>query len=293
MPRNTPFPPLRRQPEPEPPPSRLEMLRERLSRFITRFQAVFILGAGMLLALAALTLYDSTKPPPQRLTQSDIDAAVVRALASTTPGPSYASQVYEIIRPSLVRVHALSSGGDLETGVGVGSGVVIDDSGIILSSLHVVDGAAEVRVIFADGMESEAKIMVRQPEKDLAILSANELPDDLMPATMSNSSTLRVGDEVFPVGNPFGVSNSLSAGVVSGLGRNYRSPSSGELLTDLIQFDAAVNPGNSGGPLLNRDGEVVGVVTGLLNPTDQEVFIGIGLAVPIETAVAPLGSPPH
>jgi S1-C subfamily serine protease len=295
MPRQTPFPPFGRQPEPEPepPPTRLAIARGRLSRFYVRFRSLFLIFFGVLIALAAFAAYDATKPPPQRLTQRDIDAAVGRALASATPSPSYASQVFQVIRPSLVRVHALTSRTDPENGVGVGAGVVIDDSGIILSSLHVVAGALEVRVFFADGSESTAEIIVRQPENDLAILSANEIPDDLVPAVMGNSGALQVGDEVFPVGNPFGVSNSLSAGVVSGLGRSYRSPSTGDQLSNLIQFDAAVNPGNSGGPLLNRYGEVVGVVTGLLNPTEQEVFIGIGLAVPIETATAPLGSPPH
>jgi S1-C subfamily serine protease len=295
MSRHTPFPPFRRQPEPEPkpPPTRLELLRGRLGRFRTRFRSVFLVAASVLIAMAAFMLYDASKPAPQRLTQRDIDAAVARALASATPMPSYASQVYEIIRPSLVRVHALPTIDGPPSGIGVGSGVVIDETGIILSSLHVVDGAAQVRVVFANGEESVAEVMVRQPENDLVILSVLEVPDDLVPATMAGSDMLRVGDEVFPVGNPFGVSNSLSAGVVSGLGRQYRSPRTGLLLSNLIQFDAAVNPGNSGGPLVNRNGDVVGIVTGLLNPTDQEVFIGIGLAVPIETAVAPLGPVPH
>ena len=170
---------------------------------------------------------------------------------------------------------------------------MIDDSGTILGSLHVVRDAVEVRVTFADGTESQARVIVRQPENDLAVLRPDVIPDDLVPATLTGSDTLRVGDEVVAVGNPFGISNSLSAGVVSGLGRQYRSPKTAETLTNLIQFDAAVNPGNSGGPLLNRDGEVVGIVAALLNPTEQDVFIGIGLAVPIETAAAALGSPPY
>jgi len=97
---------------------------------------------------------------------------------------------------------------------------------------------------------------------------------------------------VFVVGNPFGIRNSLSAGVVSGLNRNFKSPKTGATLSNLIQFDAAANPGNSGGPLLNRDGEVVGIVTALYNPTDQEVFVGIAFAVPIDAAGGAMGSPP-
>ena len=289
------FPPVVRQPKPEPkpPPSRLAALRQRFSRFYTRFHSAFLIGAGMLIALAALLLYDMAKPPPQRLTQRDINAAVARALASATPPPSYASQAYEIIRPSLVRVQALVAKTEAESEVALGTGVVIDDSGTILGSLHVVRDAVEVRVTFADGTESEARVIVRQPENDLAVLRPTVIPDDLVPATLTSSDTLRVGDDVVAVGNPFGISNSLSAGVVSGMGRNYRSPKTGDTLTKLIQFDAAVNPGNSGGPLLNRDGEVVGIVTALLNPTEQDVFIGIGFAVPIETAASAAGSPPY
>lgn len=294
MRQNKSFPPLHPLPEAEPkqPPTALEVLRRRLSRQYTRFRNVFLIGAGILIALAAMFLYDSTKPPPQRLTQRDINAAVERALASATPKPSYESQVYEIIRPSLVRVGALVLKAGGKTEGALGTGVVIDDRGIILTSLHIVKDAIEVRVVFADGTESVASIIVRQPENDLAVLRAREIPDDLVPATLSSSTTLRVGDEVVAVGNPFGISNSLSAGVVSGLGRAYKSPKTGETLTDLIQFDAAVNPGNSGGPLLNRDGEVVGIVTSLLNPNEQEVFIGIGFAVPIETAGGAAGAPP-
>lgn len=295
MRQNKPFPPTRRQsePEPKPPPSRLEVLGQRFSRFYARFQTAFLIGAGLLVALAALILYDTAKPPPQRLTQRDINAAVARALASATPAPSYASQVYEIIHPSLVRIQALDSKTEGKPEVSLGAGVVIDDSGTILASLHIVRDATDIRVTFADGTESEATIIVRQPENDLVVLRPAVIPDDLAPATLTSSDTLHVGDEVVAVGNPFGISNSLSAGVVSGLRRNYVSPKTSETLTNLIQFDAAVNPGNSGGPLLNRDGEVVGIVTALLNPTQQDVFIGIGFAVPIETASGALGSPPY
>ncbi len=285
------FPPVRRQPEPEPQPSasRWDLLRQRLAQFHTRFRGAFLIGAGMLVSLAALFAFNAVQTPPQRLTQRDINAAVARALASATPSPARASLVFEAIHPSLVRVRALISSTDTATG----AGVVIDDTGTILSSLHIVKDAVEVIVVFADGTESAASITVSQPENDLVVLRPDVVPDDLVPATLTSSDTLRVGDEVVAVGNPFGISNSLSAGVVSGLRRSYKSPKTGESLTNLIQFDAAVNPGNSGGPLLNRDGEVVGIVTALLNPNDQDVFIGIGFAMPIETAAAAAGAPPY
>lgn len=289
------FPPVRGRPqsEPELPPSRLESWRQKSKRLYTRFHSIVLVATAVVITLAAVLAYNSTRQPPQRLTQRDIDAAVTRTLASATPKPSYASLAYETIHPSLVRVNALVSKSGGKTQGALGTGVVIDDSGTILTNLHVVKDAIGVQVVFADGTESDAAIIVRQPENDLAVIRASIIPDDLVPATLAGAGGLRVGDEVFAAGNPFGINNSLSAGVVSGLGRAYKSPKTGITLSNLIQFDAAVNPGNSGGPLVNRDGEVVGIVTALLNPTEQEFFVGIGFAVTIETAAAAMGTPPY
>ncbi|MBI2832045.1 MAG: trypsin-like peptidase domain-containing protein [Chloroflexi bacterium] len=294
MRQNRTFPPVNRQPEPEPPPlpSRVNVLRHRIGCFYTRFHKGFLASAVILIALATMLVYDSTKPPPQRLTQRDINAAVERALAAARPKPSYASEAYQIIRPSVVHVSALLSETEGKNNTAIGAGVVIDDTGTILTSLHIVKDAVRVRVVFADGTESEAAIVLRQPENDLAVLRPSVIPDDLLPATLGSSEGLRVGDEVVAVGDPFGITDSVSAGVVSGLGRNFKSPKTGDMLRNLIQFDAAVNPGNSGGPLVNRNGEVLGIVTALLNPTEQEVFIGIGFAVTIETAGGAAGAPP-
>jgi S1-C subfamily serine protease len=114
-----------------------------------------------------------------------------------------------------------------------------------------------------------------------------------VPATLGNPNAVRIGDEAYVVGNPFGLYSSMSAGVISGLDRSYQPPNSNQQLQGLIQIDAAVNPGNSGGPLLNRDGEVIGIVDGLVNPTDQNFFVGIGFAVPITAAGGAVGSPPY
>jgi len=173
-----------------------------------------------------------------------------------------------------------------------GTGVVIVDSGLILTNLHVVEGARRIHVTFFDGTESEASVVGERPEHDLAVLQAKTLPDDMMPATMRSTDGLKPGDEVVAVGFPFGIGPSASAGVISGLKREYVSPEGKRLLTNLIQFDAAVNPGNSGGPLVTLDGEVIGIVTGLLNPTENRVFIGIGFAVPIENAASSIGLSP-
>jgi len=175
---------------------------------------------------------------------------------------------------------------------GVGTGVVIVDKGVILTNLHVVAGADKIKVRFFDGMETEATIIGARPEHDLAVLQAKAIPDDLQAATLRSTADLQVGDQVVAVGFPFGIGPSASAGVVSGLKREYHSPEGKRVLTNLIQFDAAANPGNSGGPLVTADGEVVGIVTGILNPTSQRVFIGIGFAVPIENAAAAVGMSP-
>ncbi len=175
---------------------------------------------------------------------------------------------------------------------GIGTGVVIVDKGVILTNLHVVLGAEKIKVRFFDGMEAEATIIGARPEHDLAVLQAKSIPDDLVAATLRSTADLQVGDQVVAVGFPFGIGPSASAGVVSGLKREYHSPEGKRILTNLIQFDAAANPGNSGGPLVTADGEVVGIVTGILNPTSQRVFIGIGFAVPIENAAAAVGMSP-
>ena len=167
--------------------------------------------------------------------------------------------------------------------------MVINFDGVVLTSLHIVDGAEDIEVSFADGTRSGALIAGIDPGKDIAALVPYTPPGLIVPATIAASSPMRVGDEVFVVGNPLGLVGSMSAGVVSGLEREVKLVGREQSLRGLIQFDAAVNPGNSGGPLLDRRGQVVGIVTGLANPTEQEVFIGIGFAVPIGEALGGAG----
>jgi len=176
---------------------------------------------------------------------------------------------------------------------GLGTGVIVDMAGDILTALHVVADATAIKLTFADGTTSGAKIIVQQPENDIAVLRPNNLPSKIVPATLGNPGTMQIGSEAFVVGNPFGLYGSLSSGVVSGLNRSFQFPNSDRVLRGLIQVDAAVNPGNSGGPLVNRDGQVVGIVTGLLNPGNEDVFIGIGLAVPIDVAGGAAGLPQY
>lgn len=245
-----------------------------------------------MLALLVVLTNALTTPSTRQLTQEDINAAVLHALQHNTL-PSAAAKAYEVIRPAVVRVRRLEPNKQGEYAEkGVGTGVVIVDKGVILTNLHVVYGAKRVQVVFADGLESDATITGVQPEHDLAVLRAETIPDDLVAATMRSTANLALGEQVVAVGFPFGIGPSATAGVVSGLRREFRSPEGQRLLTNLIQFDAAVNPGSSGGPLVTADGEVVGIVTAILNPTVERFFVGIGFAVPIENAAAAAGIPP-
>jgi len=260
---------------------------------MARHERIALVVLTALLSSLLVIGYTATKPPARQITQHDIDAAVLHTLDSNVL-PSAAAKAFEIVQQSVVRVRRLEHLKDEEDDRvrGIGSGVVIVDKGVILTNLHVVNGAERVQVVFADGTESDATVIGLQPENDLAVLQAKTIPDDLVPATLRSTRDLAMGDEVIAVGFPFGIGPSVSAGVVSGLKREYRSPEGKRLLTNLIQFDAAANPGNSGGPLATMDGEVVGIVTAILNPSDQGVFIGIGFAVPIENAASAVGISP-
>lgn len=266
--------------------------RSRWRNLCTRFERPLWVAAAGALALLVVLTHAWIAPAPRQITQEDIGAAVLHTL-ETTVLPSPAAKAYEVIRPSIVRVRRMETdkkGEDLERGVG--TGVVIVDKGTILTNLHVVLGAKRVQVVFADGLESDATVIGVQPEHDLAVLQAQKIPDDLVAATMRSTADLALGDQVVAVGFPFGIGPSATAGIVSGLRREFLSPEGKRLLTNLIQFDAAANPGSSGGPLVTAQGEVVGIVTAILNPTDQRFFVGIGFAVPIENAAAAVGMPP-
>ncbi|MBU6260622.1 MAG: trypsin-like peptidase domain-containing protein [Burkholderiales bacterium] len=261
-----------------------------------------MLGAlvALLAAAALLVGLGRWHPGARPLTQGDIDAAVRHSL-ERAPLPSSAARAYRAVLPSVVRVVALLDDKDrgdehparraLERSLG--TGVVIVDNGTILTALHVVAGARRIRVRFFDGSDSDARIVGTQPANDLAVLRALKLPDDLEPATMRSTADLEPGDEVIAVGHPFGIGPSVTHGIVSGLGREFISPAGRTRLTNLIQFDAAANPGNSGGPLVTSDGAVVGIVIAILNPTPAHTFIGIGFAVPIENAAAAAGMNPY
>jgi putative serine protease PepD len=203
------------------------------------------------------------------------------ASPSASRSPSTAD-IYAALAPSVVYIEATVAGGST---VDSGTGVVVNATGTVLTALHVVRGAGTIRLTFADGTTSAAGISAADPAHDIAILAPATLPDPVVPAVLGRSDRLSVGDGVVAIGNPLGLTRTTTTGVVSGLGRVVHDPDGGSL-SGLIQFDAAVNPGSSGGPLLNARGEVVGIVVALANPTSARTFIGIGFAVPIGTAVA-------
>ena len=254
------------------------------------YERAVLLAAGALVGLCMVALQHALVGAAPGLSEAQVVAAVTRTLEARTP-PSPAIKAYQAVRGSIVRVRAI---GDTlkhdEAQRAVGSGVVIVDKGLILTNLHVVSRASRIVVTFFNGLESEAKVISTQPENDLAVVQAAQVPDDLRAATLRSSRRLVEGEHVTAVGFPFGIGPSVSAGVISGTGREYRAPEGGRSLSNLIQFDAAANPGSSGGPLVNAEGEVIGIVTAILSASGT--YSGISFAVPIETAAAAAGLPP-
>lgn len=253
--------------------------------------ALGLLGSGAGLVLFA-TLWPAQDPRPDR----NIESVVATAVAKAADAPARSSLVFRAILPSLVYIKTEGGGARGASGTGVGSGVIVNEDGSILTANHVVDGARTITVTFADGTEATAEVVEAQPEQDLAVLQADGAPGVIVPAVLGGGG--RIGDEAYAVGNPLGLVASFSAGVISGLDRTIPLPPnparpSIRSLSGLIQFDAAVNPGSSGGPLLNRNGQVIGIVTALANPGNQDSFTGIGFAVPLGAAGGGRGGPPR
>ncbi len=253
-----------------------------------------LLVLGLLVGAASVWAIQRPDPnAPAPLTESKVASIVMETLA-TKSLPSRAAQVAAAVQPSIVKIRTLDGQPPppgLISEPGKGAGFVIKDDGSILTNHHVVAGSERIVVTFANGLESPATVISAQPERDLAVLAPARMPDDLKPVVLAPSGQMAPGDMVVAVGFPFGMGPSVSAGVISGLNRTYRIPG-GEPLTGLIQFDAAVNPGSSGGPLVNQSGEVLGVVTALLNPSPDGAFAGIGFAVTMDSAANAAGIPP-
>src|SRR5258708_14437784 len=189
----------------ETPISRRELWRQRLARMRKTMRTALPFATGVFAALVALLLYHLFFPGPPQLTSSDVNRSFARLLASAPPPPAFSAIAYRRIQPSvvLIQIHAPDTFGQTEEGLG--SGVVIDDSGDILTSLHVVANATDIQVSFADGTQSVAEVVGRQPQNDIAVLRAKEPPAQIVPAILGNPRAMHVGDQVFVVGNPFGL----------------------------------------------------------------------------------------
>lgn len=250
-------------------------------------RARLVLAVALLL-LAGLVLLAAARPAgPVPVTSHDVDSGVQRGIAAQAQAqaraPADASRAYATILPSIVLITATTA-----QGKDTGAGVIVTTEGTILTAFHVVDGARAITVSYSDGTSSPARLGRAQRDQDTATLVVDRPPEVVVPAVLGGM--LPVGAPVFAVGHPLGLTDSLTAGVVSALDRTVRVPGNREL-QHLIQFDAAVNPGSSGGPLLDRAGHVVGIVTGLADPTEGSRFSGIGFAVPIATASGTAGGP--
>jgi S1-C subfamily serine protease len=269
---------------PEPEAAALAAPLPRRARFFARLLARSRRDR-IALALIAILVFATVFAAGSVLPQ-DVQLGTV-ATASPTPTPTM-PELYARLAQTVVTVRSELPDGK----TALGSGVIIDEDADILTALHVVADATKITVTFADGMTVEAKIFAKQPDNDIAGIRALGHPNGMAVATMGNPNALNVGDDAIVIGNPFGLSRSLSTGVISGLHRTIQPPGAAKPMTELIQFDAAVNPGNSGGPLFNRDGDVVGIVSGLANPNGQASFAGIGFAVNIQAAGGAVGVPP-
>jgi len=260
-----------------------------IQRYAAQLRYPALLVGGALLGALLVIVYLRVNPPEGTLDQRRIEQIAQEQIAQATPPPPIAPQIYAALRPAVVSIQIEGVAADNNSFRGRGSGVIVEESGRILTSLHVVQGAQTVKVRFYDGTEANARITATLPERDLATLEVPGIPEGIEPAVLGGG--VSVGDNVVAIGSPFGLDGSLTMGVVSGTGRRFTVQTTGQVLENMIQFDAAVNPGNSGGPLVDMAGRVVGIVTGIANPFGQSAFIGLGFAVPIQAAsglVAPV-----
>ena len=248
------------------------------------------LGIGLALVLGVIAIVRTSDNPstltPEQIS-STISSEVANGIADAQNVPPPGEIAFRAIQPSMVYISS-NRGGTAPEDSKSGAGVIIDADGQILTALHVVDGAESIEVTFADGTQSSATIASQQP----TTTSPCSHPTSRRASSCRRCSAAAcsIGDEVYATGHPFGLADSFSAGVVSGLNRTVPITEQ-QTLTGLIQFDAAVNPGNSGGPLLNSAGQIVGIVTALANPADENFFVGIGFAIPIATAGGAAGAP--
>lgn len=235
---------------------------------------------GVVLAAVVLATRDSPQPLDRTEARTIAAGVVENALEDLGRKPAASAEVYRQILPSIVAIETKNAS-PRGHGDGFGTGVVVHPAGTILTAFHVIEGAGSIHVTSASGTRSEAAVVATDPANDTAVLALERLPEVVVPAVLGGG--VRIGDEAYAVGHPLRLVDSITSGVISGLDRSVEA-NDGTRLRGLIQFDAAVNPGSSGGPLLNRRGQVIGIVTALASPSRSGAFNGIGFAVPIGTA---------
>jgi len=217
-------------------------------------------------------------------------SAVYSSASALTAEEITTIEAYERVAPSVVNITTQACEAEFffcatPSITGSGSGVVLREDGLIITNSHVVSGAQDIRVVLSDGRRLEARITASDPNDDLAVIKVDVGDRPLKAIALGDSDTLKVGQRVLAVGNPFGLGQTLTSGVVSMTGRTIRDQ--GTVLKNLIQTDAPINPGNSGGALINLDGELVGLCTAILSPTGASIRIGFALPVKRIKAVAP------
>jgi len=245
----------------------------------------FVVG-GIVGATAIILLFTFILIPSQEIGTSDLitsnghDATTLGDVLSSSKSNLTLVELFEKSEESVVKIKVERIGSATDTG-GLGSGFVYDNLGHIITNAHVVDGASKATVTFLDGSQYNAEIIGEDKFTDIAVIKVSEKPRLLHPLQMGDSSLLQVGEQVAAIGNPFGLSGSMTSGIVSQMGRLMATPDTAFSIPDVIQTDAAINPGNSGGPLLNMKGQVIGINTAIQSITGGNS--GIGFAVPSNT----------
>ena len=240
-----------------------------------------IVGATAIILLFTFILIPSQEiGTPDLITSNGHDATTLGDVLSSPKSNLTLIELFEKSEESVVKINVERIGSATDTG-GVGSGFVYDNLGHIITNAHVVDGADKATVTFLDGSQYNAEIIGKDKFTDIAVIKVSEKPRLLHPLEIGDSSLLQVGEQVAAIGNPFGLSGSMTSGIVSQMGRLIASPDTAFSIPDVIQTDAAINPGNSGGPLLNMKGQVIGINTAILSGTGE--FAGVGFAIPSNT----------
>src|SRR6184192_312716 len=254
-------------PPPATPPPR------RFRRGLLAAVAALTIAGGAGSGALAATLVDHSTPATTAATTANSTSST----ATSTQASTTAEAVYKQVSPGVVTITAVVNSGR-GSGQATGSGIVLDTKGNILTNAHVIAGAQQIQVTFSDGRTVNATLVGSNSSADLAVIRVSVAASTLHPVTLGNSDSAQVGDTVYAIGSPFGLSGSLSQGIISNLKQSGRTSDGGNL-SGLIQTDAAINPGNSGGPLVNAQGEVIGINTSIESPVDGNV--GVGFAIPI------------